>query len=103
MEVIFNFEYNLIGMSGTRLTRGAILYVSVGFTQDCLLQVLSLQRPSNHTLAMVVYDGLAYAGALYRLPPIQPQPDQPIAVPSLLPSPPGQAAWAMIEEGVVVR
>lgn len=44
-------------MSGTRLTKGAILYISVGFTQDCLLQVLSLQHSSEHTLAMVVYDG----------------------------------------------
>ena len=43
-----------------------MLYLSLGFKQHYLLQVLTLSRPNLAELHMVLYDGLAYTGAVYR-------------------------------------
>lgn len=47
------------------MTRNAIMYISLGFTQPCLLQILSLRQVPDSALEMVVYDGTVYAGALF--------------------------------------
>lgn len=63
----------------SRLTDNAIMYISVGFQQHCLLQVLSLRHTPSHALEMVVYDGTVYAGAIYRPPHVLlvlPSPEQ---------------------------
>ena len=44
------------------------MYISVGFTHPCLLQILSLNRQDHSYLQLILYDGKAYAGALYRIP-----------------------------------
>ena len=48
-----------------QLTPNAIMYISVGFTQESTLQVLSVREGIHSSLEMVIYDGLVYAGALY--------------------------------------
>jgi hypothetical protein len=48
-----------------KLTHNAIMYASVGFKQECILQVLNVRPGSNFSLEMVVYDGIVYAGAHY--------------------------------------
>ena len=47
-----------------RLTRNGVLYLSLGFTQEYLLQVLALTKHQTD-LHLVLYDGLAYIGALH--------------------------------------
>ena len=64
------------------MTDNAIMYISVGFQQHCLLQVLSLRHTPTHALEMVVYDGTVYAGAIYHPPHVllvlpSPEPEQP--------------------------
>jgi hypothetical protein len=46
------------------LTHNGVLYLSLGFRQEYLLQVLTLSR--HHGLQLVLYDGLAYIGAIFR-------------------------------------
>jgi hypothetical protein len=48
-----------------RLTDNALMYISVGFQQECLLQVLSVRPGPQLSAEMVVYDGTVYAGALF--------------------------------------
>lgn len=55
-----------------KLTHNAIMYASVGFQQDCLLQVLNVRPGPNSSLEMVVYDGTVYAGAHYTYSTVQP-------------------------------
>ena len=49
--------------SNSQLTRNAILYISLGFTQPSTLQILSLRKGTTRSLEMVVYDGVVYIGA----------------------------------------
>ena len=51
--------------SNSQLTRNAILYISLGFTQPSTLQILSLRKGTTRSLEMVVYDGVVYIGAHY--------------------------------------
>lgn len=51
----------------SKLTENAIMYTSVGFEQDCLLQVLSIRQGPHSSLQMVLYDGIVYTGASYNL------------------------------------
>lgn len=46
------------------MTHNAIMYISLGFLQPCILQVLALRQDPTSGLEMVVYDGTVYAGAL---------------------------------------
>lgn len=48
-----------------RLTHNGVLYLSLGFRQEYLLQVLTLAH-NQQDLQLVLYDGLAYIGALFR-------------------------------------
>jgi hypothetical protein len=48
-----------------RLTHNGVLYLTLGFRQEYLLQVLTLHR-QQQDLQLVLYDGLAYIGALFR-------------------------------------
>jgi hypothetical protein len=48
-----------------RLTHNGVLYLSLGFRQEYLLQVLTLSR-HQQDLQLVLYDGLAYIGAILR-------------------------------------
>lgn len=52
------------------LTHNAILYISLGFTQQSLLQVLELRKGSRNTLEMIVYDGIVYTGARFDYSPV---------------------------------
>ena len=49
--------------SNSQLTRNAILYISLGFTQPSTLHILSLSKGTTRSLEMVVYDGVVYIGA----------------------------------------
>lgn len=51
--------------TNSSLTHNAILYISLGFTQQSIMQVLELRKGNKNTLEMIVYDGIVYAGALY--------------------------------------
>lgn len=55
-----------------RLTHNGVLYLTLGFRQEYLLQVLTLSR-HQQDLHLVLYDGLAYTGALFR-PALQAPP-----------------------------
>lgn len=59
-----------------KLTDNAILYASVGFKQECLLQVLSLRPGPHSSLQLVVYDGTVYAGALLSQSQVTPSKTQ---------------------------
>lgn len=48
-----------------RLTHNGVLYLSLGFRQEYLLQVLTLSH-NQQGLQLVLYDGVAYIGALFR-------------------------------------
>lgn len=48
-----------------RLTHNGVLYLSLGFRQEYHLQVLTLSI-NQQDLQLVLYDGLAYIGALFR-------------------------------------
>ena len=81
-----NLEINLIAMRAKpQLTHNAILYCSVGFKQECLLQVLSIHPQPPSALEMVVYDGTVYAGASYLLPHVLPPHPDPKAQNRLAP------------------
>jgi len=47
------------------LTHNAILYISLGFHQASILQIIDLRPGCQQTLELVVYDGIVYAGARY--------------------------------------
>jgi hypothetical protein len=51
--------------ASVRLTFNGVLYLTLGFKQHYLLQVLSVQSHQKD-LQLVLYDGLVYIGALYR-------------------------------------
>jgi hypothetical protein len=47
------------------LTLNAILYISLGFQQPALLQILDLRPDPPSSLQLVLYDGIVYTGAHY--------------------------------------
>lgn len=47
------------------LTHNGVLYLSLGFRQEYCLQVLASRRGEAGELQLVLYDGLAYIGALF--------------------------------------
>ena len=47
------------------LTLNGVLYLSLGFKQHYHLQVLACKVGEHSELQLVLYDGLAYIGALY--------------------------------------
>ncbi len=47
------------------LTLNGVLYLSLGFKQNYYLQVLACKLGECSELQLVLYDGLAYIGALY--------------------------------------
>jgi hypothetical protein len=80
------------------LTHNAVLYLSLGFTQEYLMQVLALSR-NHQELHLVLYDGLAYIGALFTPSNTRPVPNHP----SSLQISEGRRAWECVRELDVVK
>lgn len=54
-----------------KLTTNGVLYLSLGFKQNYQLQVLTQRIGEKKELQIVLYDGLAYIGAIYHFPNVQ--------------------------------
>lgn len=74
VKVVFDRLLNRVGLyyyskmdsnSSILLTQNGVLYLSLGFKQHFQLQVLTSRVGEQAELQLVLYDGLAYIGALY--------------------------------------